>query len=228
MMLQANAEISTGGGDMEWHSWIQQVTPHTTVQRGGPTVWPKGASGLIGDSLGPLMHIHDDASEVFYFLSGTCRMETGNTEELFGAGDFVLVPPLVPHNLWNGGDDDLVVFWLVAPNFVDNKWRTDNFPPGAMDGRVERGRIPGTDPLPADHNIGTTRHAVDAHATESGETGPKQEMILYVLEGRGELKLDGAVSPLHRDSISYIPRDRLFKVSAAERLSYLAFRTPAS
>lgn len=213
---------------MEWHSWIQQSTPHTSVQRGGPTVWPKDESGLIGDSLGPVMHLHDDASEVFYFLSGTCRMEIGNTEEIFGAGDFVLVPPLVPHNLWNGGEDDLVVFWLVAPNFVDNKWRTDTFPPGGMDGRVERGRISGTDLLPSDHNISTTRHSLGEGVVFADRTGSAQEVILYVLEGSGELQRNGTVSPLRRDSISYIPRDRSYRLTAAEGLSYVAFRTPAS
>src|SRR5690242_17329669 len=117
---------------MDWQQWIEQQLPYTEIKRGGATVWAVGASGLIGDSLGPILHIHDGASEIFYFVSGRCRMEVGDSEEIFEAGDFVLVPPLVPHNLWNGGDDDMLVFWLVAPNFINNKWRTDNFPPGAM------------------------------------------------------------------------------------------------
>lgn len=68
------------------------------------------ARGLIGDTLGPIMHAHHQASEIFYFISGRCRLEVGNGEELFEPGDFVLVPPLLSHNLWNAGNDDLLVF----------------------------------------------------------------------------------------------------------------------
>jgi len=126
---------------MDWRTWIRQSLPRTEIMRGGATVWEKGAKGLLGDTLGPVMHAHDKASEVFYFVAGRCRLEIGNAEEFFSPGDFVLVPPDLPHNLWNAGDDDLLVFWIVAPHFANNKWYTAPFVPGAMKWRATRSHV---------------------------------------------------------------------------------------
>jgi mannose-6-phosphate isomerase-like protein (cupin superfamily) len=178
----------------DWRAWIRQSLPSTDIKRGGATVWPKGERGLIGDSLGPVMHLHDHASEVFYFLDGRCRLEIGDSEELLGPGDFVLVPPEVPHNLWNGGDDDLLVFWLVAPNVAGNKWRTERLPTGALNRRVLRGRVaPGVE-LPSDTNIRTRLLTVEAPATSAVCPGEGHEAIVYVLEGEA----DADVGPRRR------------------------------
>jgi mannose-6-phosphate isomerase-like protein (cupin superfamily) len=128
---------------MDWQKWIRQSLPRTDYMRGGATVWPSGGTRLLDDALGPTMHLHDDASEIFYFVGGRCRLEIGDSEEFFEPGDFVLVPPQVPHNLWSAGDEDLLVLWLVAPHFQANKWRTDNFPAGARQRRAVRGHVAG-------------------------------------------------------------------------------------
>jgi mannose-6-phosphate isomerase-like protein (cupin superfamily) len=170
----------------DWRAWIRQSLPSTDIKRGGATAWPKGARGLIGDSLGPVMHLHDGASEIFYFIDGRCRMEIGDSEELFGPGDFVLVPPEVPHNLWNGGDEDLLVFWLVAPNVAANKWRTGRLPTGAMSGRVLRGRVaPGAE-LPTDNNIRTRLLTVATPATSVVRADERHEAVVYVVEGEAD------------------------------------------
>src|SRR5207244_9846797 len=54
---------------VDWQTWRQQRMPATEILRGGAAVWPKGAPGLFGDALGPVMHLHDDASEIFYLLA---------------------------------------------------------------------------------------------------------------------------------------------------------------
>src|SRR5690349_21009017 len=186
----------TGGVDqfMNWRVWMEQGLPFTDLKRGGATVWPRGEKGLIGDSLGPILHLHDGASEIFYFVDGRCRLEIGNSEEFFEPGDYVLVPPGVPHNLWNAGDDDLLVFWLVAPNFNENKWRTDHFPPGAMNRRAFRGRVARGVELPSDANIRTRLVSVDPAPTCVVRTAERQEAIVYVLEGR----VDAEVGARHR------------------------------
>ena len=131
---------------MDWHTWIEQSLPRTEIMRGGATVWERGSTGLIGDTLGPVMHLHDGASEIFYFISGKCRLEVGDTEEYFSAGDFALVPPEVPHNLWNAGDEDLLVFWIVAPHMPEDKWRTQAITAEEMKRRVIRSRVePGSE-----------------------------------------------------------------------------------
>ena len=60
---------------MDWPTAIEWPGVFDTISRGSLTAWPAGGVGLIGDSLGPIMHAHDDASEIFYFLSGRCRLE---------------------------------------------------------------------------------------------------------------------------------------------------------
>lgn len=179
---------------MNWRAWMEQSLPFTDIKRGGATAWPRGEKGLIGDSLGPILHLHDGASEIFYFVDGRCRLEIGNSEEFFEPGDYVLVPPGVPHNLWNAGDDDLLIFWLVAPNFNENKWRTDHFPPGAMNRRALRGRVARGVELPSDANIRTRLVSVDPAPTCVVRTAERQEAIVYVLEGR----VDAEVGARHR------------------------------
>ena len=69
---------------MDWHAWIKQHMSFTEIKRGGATVWVIGGKGLLDDSLGSILHSHDRASEIFYFLSGRCRLEIGDSEEYFG------------------------------------------------------------------------------------------------------------------------------------------------
>lgn len=213
---------------MDWQPWITQHVPATLNQRGGATVWPKGAGGLIGDALGPVMHLHDDASEIFYFVSGRCRLEIGNTEEFFGPGDFVLVPPEVPHNLWNAGDDDLLVFWIVAPNLVHNKWRIDNFPPGAMDRRAVRSRIQQSPELPSDANISSRLLTVPGGDGLQRRTSAGQEAIVYVLTGEANVKVGHLAGVLTSHQLVHVPVETSYAVTASDGpASFILFEMPA-
>jgi quercetin dioxygenase-like cupin family protein len=190
-------------------------------------VWPRGDDGLIGDSLGPVMHLHNRASEIFYFVSGQCRLEVGNSEEFFGPGDFVLVPPEVPHNLWNAGDDDLIVFWLVAPNFATNKWHTDHFPSGAMDRRVIRSQVaPGVD-LPSDANIRSRLLMIEAGAKRSGHTAQRQEAILYIVNGQAGVQVGKLGGTLVAHDFVHVPAGTAYIVMADDGpVSFLLFEMP--
>ena len=212
---------------MDWRTWMAQRIPSSEIQRGGAAVWPAGAKGLIGDSLGPVMHLHDNASEIFYFIAGRCRLELGDSEERFGPGDFVLVPPEVPHNLWNAGEDDLLVVWIVAPNFIDNKWRTDGFPPGAMSRRGVRSRaVPGA-ALPGDANIRTRLLTLRDRAIHAGQTSTRQEAIVYVTEGRAEIAVGGRSRRLAAHEVVHVPAGTRYSVApAGEPATVLLFEMP--
>ena len=149
--------------------------------RGGAAVWPNGAQRLVGDSLGPTMHSHDLASEIFYFVAGQCRLQIGDTTELLGPGDLVLIPPDVPHNLWNAGTKDLLVFWLVAPHFVGNMWRTENFVEGAMKTRAARSHVQAGAPLPSNGQIGMRIVMPGVAAADCTADG--SEAVVYVAVG---------------------------------------------
>jgi mannose-6-phosphate isomerase-like protein (cupin superfamily) len=196
--------------------WRQQRMPATEIQRGGAAVWPQGAPGLFGDALGPVMHLHDDASEIFYFIAGRCRLEIGNSQEFFDPGDFVLIPPAVPHNLWNAGDADLLTFLIVAPNVVTNKWRTDNFPPGAMDRRAVRGRVHAGTELPSDANITSRLLTLPARDRLQQRTAERQETILYIVEGEVQVqvgKLGGRLAP---HDFVHVPIGTAYAVTATD------------
>ena len=212
---------------MNWQDWMHQALPRTDYMRGGATVWPKGGQGLIGDSLGPVMHLHDGASEVFYFISGRCRLEIGNSEVLCGPGDLVLVPPEVPHNVLNAMDEDLLVFWIVAPHFQHNKWRTDNFPAGAMERRAICQPVHGATELPSDAQIRSQQLRLAPGMTHRSRTGERQEAVLYVTDGRADVTVGKLAGTLSAHDFIHVPVDTAYAVAPADgAASVLLFEMP--
>jgi mannose-6-phosphate isomerase-like protein (cupin superfamily) len=197
---------------MDWQAWVRQTLPRTDYMRGGATVWVKGATGLLGDSLGPIMHLHDGASEIFYFVSGRCRLEVGEAEEFFEPGDFVLVPPEAPHNVWPAGDDDLLVFWIVAPHFQANKWRTEGFPEGAMQRRVIRGRVSAGGELPSDVQIESRLLTLAAGGGQAGRTAKTQEAVIYLVEGAADVRVGKLSGRLGAHEFVHVPVDTEYAV----------------
>lgn len=190
---------------MDWQKWIQQSLPRTEIMRGGATIWLKGEERLVGDMLGPVMHLHDHASEIFYFVSGRCRLQIGDTEEFFTAGDFVLVPPQTPHNLWNAGDDDLAIFWIVAPHFVNNKWRTGGITRADMAGRVQRLHPAPGQTLPSDTNIHSRLMELSTGRFVKETTQPNQEAVLYVHSGNAYVQVGKLSGVLQENEFVHVP-----------------------
>jgi quercetin dioxygenase-like cupin family protein len=214
---------------MNWQKWMRQSLPRTDYMRGGATVWPKGGSGLIGDSLGPVMHLHDGASEIFYFISGSCRLEVGNTQELYGRGDFVLVPPEVPHNVLNAADEDLLVFWIVAPHFQHNKWRTRDFPAGAMERRAMHGQVHNGTELPSDAQIHSQQMRLAEGMIHSRRTGELQEAVLYVVDGNAQVTVGKLTGTLAVHDFVHVPVDTAYALApAAGAASVLLFEMPGT
>jgi mannose-6-phosphate isomerase-like protein (cupin superfamily) len=192
---------------MEWQNWIRQSLPRTDYMRGGATIWRVGAARLLDDTLGPILHIHDEASEIFFFVAGQCRLEVGDSEEFFAAGDFVLVPPQVPHNVWRHGEEDLLVLWIVAPHFQANKWRTNHFPAGAMQKRARRGRVQAGGELPSDDQIESRLLTLPSGASQAGRTAEKQEAVIYLVEGQAAVRVGKLSGRLEAHEFVHVPVD---------------------
>jgi mannose-6-phosphate isomerase-like protein (cupin superfamily) len=64
---------------------------------------------------GPPLHVHRDAAEAFYVLSGTYRMFFEDRQELCPPGSFVYVPRNTPHTFTVVGDGPGTKLNLFAP-----------------------------------------------------------------------------------------------------------------
>jgi quercetin dioxygenase-like cupin family protein len=214
---------------MDWQTWIQQSLPRTENMRGGATVWPKGGERLIGDTLGPVMHLHDRASEIYYFTTGICRLEVGDTEEICQAGDFVLVPPETPHNFWNGGDEEVGVFWLVAPHFSQKKWRTEQITPEQMQARVHHVvPQPGRE-LPVDSNIHSRLISLERGLKIMEKTSPGQEAVIYVKKGEAEVLIGRLSGVLSTNEFVHVGVNKNYSIAAfGQPAQVFIFRTPAN
>jgi mannose-6-phosphate isomerase-like protein (cupin superfamily) len=205
---------------MDWQTWVRQSLPRTDYMRGGATIWQPGASGLLGDTLGPVMHLHNEASEIFYFVAGHCRLEAGDSEEWFEPGDFVVVPPEVPH-------DDMLVFWLVAPHFQANKWRTEDFPEGAMQRRVIRGHVHAGGELPSDDQIESRLLTLAGGEGQAGRTAERQEAVVYIVEGQAEVRVGKLSGRLGAHEFVHVPVDTEYELNClAGPVLAILFRLP--
>lgn len=212
---------------MDWPTAIEWPGVFDTVSRGGLTAWPAGGVGLIGDSLGPIVHAHDDASEIFYFLSGRCRLEVGRTEHILQPGDFVLVPPEAPHNLWNDSPGEpLVVFWLVAPNYADNRWRTEDFRPEGYERPLVRAHADGRGTLPSDMNIVSQ---MDRFGRDDGlqRQDPTADTFFLVTDGAVDVLIAGDDNQLDRGAWRHIPAGTPWSATGASpAASAIVMRIP--
>lgn len=160
-----------------WETWFQLGTVRTEQLRAGGHMWLEGDQGLRGDQLGPVMHLHDGASEVFYFLDGQCRVELGDSSLVAGAGDFLFVPPEVPHNLWKEGRADMRLVFAVAPNVVANKWRTEGYSLSGWEGAAQLMRVDQAGELAGDEHLRS--RAVWVNGRQEGRADDRER--LYVV-----------------------------------------------
>ena len=59
-------------------------------------------------------HLHKEAAELFFTLSGSLRVLTGNDLITLDQGDFLLVPPNTPHAFEAAGDVDAEVLFVLT------------------------------------------------------------------------------------------------------------------
>ena len=69
-----------------------------------------------GSSSNP--HLHDDAEEIFYVISGAGRVKVGEEEEDIGPGSCIFIPPKTLHQLMNTGNVELKVLAVISPPFT--------------------------------------------------------------------------------------------------------------
>lgn len=62
-------------------------------------------------------HLHREVEEIYYFLEGRGRVETGGECFDVGPGDSILHAPGAAHQTWNIGETPLVFLCCCAPSY---------------------------------------------------------------------------------------------------------------
>jgi mannose-6-phosphate isomerase-like protein (cupin superfamily) len=86
-----------------WTAADNQSLAEATVPAGGQTA----------------EHFHRQAEEIYYFTAGSGRMKLGDEVADVKAGDCVVIPPGIPHKLWAGEGEPLVLLCCCAPAYSD-------------------------------------------------------------------------------------------------------------
>ena len=78
---------------------------------GGPTVLEFTAAPGFGTG----DHVHSRLEEIFYIIEGEFQIRAGDKMLRAKAGDFVLVPPGVPHGFANPGGGPAKMVLVISP-----------------------------------------------------------------------------------------------------------------
>jgi mannose-6-phosphate isomerase-like protein (cupin superfamily) len=62
-------------------------------------------------------HFHRVTEELYFFTGGRGRLRVGDEEREVGPGDCVVIPPGAEHELWNTGEEPLVLLCCCAPPY---------------------------------------------------------------------------------------------------------------
>ena len=60
-------------------------------------------------------HIHPDADEIYYVVSGKGKLVLGNEEYVVRQGMTIFIPANVHHQSFNNGDEDLAYYYIFGP-----------------------------------------------------------------------------------------------------------------
>lgn len=169
-------------GPVDPLAWARQTSWWSVQQRNRGLIWPAGENWFVNDPLGPMPHTHPGASEVFFVAAGTLELTVGRTPLRLEAGDYCLVPPDTFHSPKNIGEDDMLVFVLVAPNRSELPWKASGFVPTDYDGTAEVIRTNLSQALPSDANI-TSFVSVLAPGEKTEGVESEADHTVYVLDG---------------------------------------------
>jgi mannose-6-phosphate isomerase-like protein (cupin superfamily) len=106
---------------------LQAVEPFTTLdgstirEVAGPAMDTARNQSLAEASVPPggatAEHYHRTTEEIYFFTHGAGRMRLGDEEREVAPGDTVVIPPGVPHKLWNDGAEPLRLLCCCAPAY---------------------------------------------------------------------------------------------------------------
>jgi quercetin dioxygenase-like cupin family protein len=107
--------VPAGSGDA-----IEQATARIVVKVSGPR--PGGGSTILEvtcqPGFGTRDHLHYVLEEAFYILDGEFEMRVGDETHRAKRGDFIAVPPTLPHYFRNAATDPGRLLLIFSPGGV--------------------------------------------------------------------------------------------------------------
>lgn len=76
------------------------------------------AEAVVPAGSATVAHLHRRSEEIYLFTSGTGRMRLGEEERPVRAGDCVVIPPGLAHQLWADHSEPLVLLCCCAPAYT--------------------------------------------------------------------------------------------------------------
>jgi uncharacterized RmlC-like cupin family protein len=117
---------------------MQRAAAITAASAGAQKLW--AGTVTIGAGARTGAHHHGELESIIYVLSGRARMRWGERLEFSaeaGPGDFIFVPPFVPHQEMNASGDEPLACVLVrsgqTPIVVNLELAADEEPRGGAD-----------------------------------------------------------------------------------------------
>jgi mannose-6-phosphate isomerase-like protein (cupin superfamily) len=103
LIRAAEAEVLSASG-VTLFADVPDTNGHLTSHR---SIFKPGKEGAPP-------HLHHEASELFFILTGALRVLTGDNLITLRPGDFLVVPPNTPHAFEAAGDEDTEVLFVLT------------------------------------------------------------------------------------------------------------------
>jgi quercetin dioxygenase-like cupin family protein len=194
-------------------AWMQQPRMLAERCRGLPLIWTPDVTWFNNDWLGPVPHVHDDATEIGFLAQGSLEIQIGGSKRVYSTGDFVLMPPGKFHNYWFKGDETVCFFVAVAPNHKHSRLRTKNFTPDAYEGDAPYANVHTSDALPSNEHFQSTKVALPAGAADQPCMFDKNDRILYVVSGTAHVRVNTLSGTLAANQYQHIPATTPHQIS---------------
>ncbi|CAB4874618.1 unannotated protein [freshwater metagenome] len=105
-------------GDLQPFTTLDGSTIREIV---GPAWTPAERQSLAEATVPPggatIAHLHRETEELYFFTAGVGRLRLGEEEREVRAGHCAVIPPGVPHKLWNTGEEPLVLLCCCVPAY---------------------------------------------------------------------------------------------------------------
>jgi len=200
-------------GKIDHDAWLQQPKILAERCRGLGLIWTPDVNWFNNDWLGPVPHLHDDATEIGFLAQGSLEIEIGGSKRVYKTGDFMMMPPDKYHNYWFKGDETVCFFVAVGPNHKYKRLRHDSFVQANHEGDAPYANVFESDTLPSNEHFTCEKVVLLPGEASPAQQLSNQDRIIYVVTGTAMLHFNTLSGALTTNRYQYIPATTPHQVS---------------